>query len=251
MSRPENAVMIGSRPAPAETMMSSQLSALTSPTATFTPLGKLPGSTILNSRSSVPVVSKRRIVASPAVREPATMFTVPNWPTAPTARLTPPRPALPAKALKLAVGWSEPSPYTFTSEVLAPVPTAMVSLVFCVLKKALISAAVPLTGGAGRLSVDVPMPEAATRGPRYPAKGRTVPTVFPLPLRTGIVCEAEASPNRSPSVLPNWNTGDIIPSSSCSRVWQWKTYLPGKSSARNRMVTLPNAGIMITSSGET
>ena len=78
-----------------------------------------------------------------------------------------------------------------------------------------------------------------------------VPTVLPLPLTTSVDCDVVPSPNRMPSVLPNWNTGDIIPSSSCSRMWQWKTYLPGKSSARKRMVTLPNAGTMIVSSGET
>ena len=78
-----------------------------------------------------------------------------------------------------------------------------------------------------------------------------VPTMLPLPLMTTVDCESVPNPSRMPSVLPNWKTGDIIPSSSCSRIWQWKTYLPGKSRTRNRTVTLPNAGTMITSSGET
>ena len=56
----------------------------------------------------MPFVSKRRTLAGPAALEPTAMFTVPYWPSAPTPRLTPPTPALPLKAKKLAVGLSTP-----------------------------------------------------------------------------------------------------------------------------------------------
>ena len=92
--------------------------------------------------------------------------------------------------------------------------------------------------GVVGLFVSLPTPEAVT-SERVPGNGVMVVVTLPLPLMTGVVGEAAPRARRIPSLPGCAKIGDIMPSSSCSRMWQCQTNLPGKFCTRSRRVILP------------